>query len=249
MCLLFVAVRHFEKSPLVIAFNRDETIERPAHAAHFWEDCPTILAGRDVARGGTWGGITRSGRMAFITFVRRQEPWMESPIPRGEIVPDFLKSTQSPEEFIATLRRAKALYLGYNVVCGSVDDLWYYSNVTDHATKLEPGIHGIANAFLNTPWPKVVRGIQSLKKLSREDSVERSTIFEILTDEQRAELSELPTDTGLREEKEWQRSSIFVNAPGHATRCSTAVVVHNDGRVEFCEKSFHPFKGEVSYIL
>ena len=162
MCLLFVALRHYHDVPLVVAFNRDETLSREARAAHFWEDTPDILAGRDLLKGGTWGGITRAGRMAFITFVRRREPLQENPRPRGEIVPAFLREDVDPMTYIELLRGMRTEQLGYNIVCGDRESLFHYSNVSDQITRLDSGIHGISNALLNTPWPKVVRGIDGL---------------------------------------------------------------------------------------
>lgn len=67
MCLIVLAYQVHPRYPLIVAANRDEFRERPAHTAHFWDDAPWILAGRDLHAGGTWMGITREGRFAALT--------------------------------------------------------------------------------------------------------------------------------------------------------------------------------------
>ena len=91
MCLILFAWQAHPRYSLVVAANRDEFHQRPSAAANFWEDDPGILAGRDLQGGGTWLGITRSGRFAAITNYR--EPLDPEPPPersRGLLVRDFL---------------------------------------------------------------------------------------------------------------------------------------------------------------
>ncbi len=40
-----------------------------------------------------------------------------------------------------------------------------FPNKTEGLQKLEPGIHGISNAILDTPWPKVEKSKRQLKHL------------------------------------------------------------------------------------
>jgi uncharacterized protein with NRDE domain len=236
MCLLFVARQHFDSIPLLIAFNRDETLTRPAISAHFWENEPTILAGKDLEKGGTWGGISTSGRMAFITFVRRKELRMSPPIPRGSIVPQFLSSTENIATLLNTLNEQAEDYLGFNLVCGDIHQLFHYSNVTRKVTELDGGLHGVSNALLNTPWPKVTKGIEAFRQLGSSEP-RHEQIFSIMEDRQRAGREQVPRDTGMSEEKEWYRSSIFVDAPAYGTRCSTVITFHENGQVLFTEKT------------
>jgi len=56
--------------PLVFAGNRDELHARPALAAGFWDDAPQVLGGRDLTAGGTWLGVTVTGRFAVVTNYR-----------------------------------------------------------------------------------------------------------------------------------------------------------------------------------
>jgi uncharacterized protein with NRDE domain len=70
MCILFIAQQKHPRYPLIIAANRDEFYARPTAPAAFWNDNPSILAGRDLEANGTWMGVTRKGKIAAITNVR-----------------------------------------------------------------------------------------------------------------------------------------------------------------------------------
>ncbi|CAM9571362.1 unnamed protein product [Ectocarpus sp. 12 AP-2014] len=55
---------------LIVASNRDEDLGRPTTPIHFWKDAGSnLLAGRDLVAGGTWLGVSRSGKFAALTNV------------------------------------------------------------------------------------------------------------------------------------------------------------------------------------
>lgn len=249
MCLLFVDVNRFPSIPLIVTFNRDESHDRPAAPAAFWSDEPKILAGRDLLKGGTWGGITTTGRMAFITFVRRKEPFQEFPRPRGEIVPAFLRGSQHALDFLNELHRTRSEYLGYNIVCGTSSELFHYSNAEGRISRIADGVHGVSNALFNTPWPKVVRGVERIRQLDLQQVCDNQTLLEIAMDDKRADAEQVPKDTGMSYEKEWYRSSIFVQAPGYGTRSTTVIVFHASGDVQFTERTHYPGNGDQSFFI
>lgn len=249
MCLLFVVRNCVAGSPLVVAFNRDESYDRPTAPAAQWPDAPWVLAGRDLVRGGTWGGITLSGRMAFITFIRRREPRKADPPPRGEIAAAYLRTYCEPLRYLETLRTMRREHLGYNLVLGTVGELFHYDNVTDCITPIEDGIHGVSNALFNTPWPKVVRGKEAIAEMIAQRRFSEDELFRLVSDEARAERSELPTDTGMSEEKEWCRSSIFVRAPSYGTRSSTVIRFYANGAIRFQERSYGVDRERTSTVV
>ena len=67
MCLILLAYDAHPLYRLILAANRDEFFARPAAPAAFRDDASQILAGRDLKEGGTWLGLTRTGRIAAIT--------------------------------------------------------------------------------------------------------------------------------------------------------------------------------------
>ena len=81
MCLILFAWRAHPEYRLVLAANRDEFHARPTDASDFWAAHPELLAGKDLQQGGTWMGVTRSGRFAAVTNYR--DPSRSAAAPRS----------------------------------------------------------------------------------------------------------------------------------------------------------------------
>ncbi len=235
MCTLLLAWQVDPTRPLIVAANRDEFRARPTAAARFWPEAPQLLAGRDLQAGGTWLGVTREGRFAALTNVR--EPGV-APLPgapsRGRLVVEFLRGTMAPGAYLAGLDAGA--YAGFNLVVGDMDTLWHLSNRSGGPRPLPPGVHGVSNAGLGTPWPKVRRGRERLGELVSAGAATPEALLGLLADEVVAGDAELP-DTGVGLELERLLSSLFIAGPGYGTCSSTALVCHSDGRVEFCERT------------
>lgn len=225
MCLILFAYKKHPKYKLVVAANRDEFYERPTAPAHFWEDQPHILAGRDLSKMGTWMGITKDGRFAALTNYRDSKEMIEGKRSRGELVADFLKSTAPSASYFKKIAAARRQYPGYNLLAGNPDELYYYSNVEDRMEKLEPGIYGVSNHVLNTEWPKVKRGKEGLAKLiaNAEGSLTEK-LFLLLQNADPAPDEFLPK-TGVS--LEWERilSPLFIKSEGYGTRSSTVMLM------------------------
>ncbi len=237
MCLIALAYRVHPQYPLVLAANRDEFRARPAAPAHFWPDAPHVLAGRDLQAGGTWLGITRAGRFAALTNHRDLRRAPTNGPSRGALVRAALEQGIEPQDTGA--------YEGFNLLYGTLEALRYHSNINAVDEVLAPGVHGLSNALLNTPWPKVQRATARLRTLVGAESSrpDVEALFELLADEERAADAELP-DTGLPLELERAVSSIFIPGERYGTRCSTVLLVGSDGRVHFEERTF-PSGGSV----
>src|ERR1700675_2655084 len=104
MCLVLVAWQGSANYPCVIAANRDEFHARPAAPAQWWDSQPQILAGRDLMAGGTWLGITRTGRFAALTNFRDSHPRRADTPSRGTLVTSILKSTAGTAQVLDYLR-------------------------------------------------------------------------------------------------------------------------------------------------
>jgi uncharacterized protein with NRDE domain len=239
MCLILFALHAHPEYRLVVAANRDEFYARPTDPAAFWEDAPDVLAGRDRQAGGTWIGITRSGRFAAITNYRDPGKILPHAPSRGDLVADFLRGTGEPEAYLKALQSRASAYNGFNLLIGRGDDLWYYSNVEDQIRKLVPGVYGLSNHLLDTPWPKVVRGKESLRRILAEGSVVPGQVLTELKHTVIAADKDLP-DTGVG--LEWERllSPMFIATEGYGTRSSTVVLVRPDGKVHFSERTYFP---------
>lgn len=237
MCVIFFAYRQHAEYPLVLLANRDEFYARPTEAANYWNDFPEIFAGRDLVHGGTWLGVTKPGRFAAVTNFR--DPFAPTgTISRGNLVGDFLKSTDSVEEYLGKIRASAADFSGFNLLVGEINaknqTLGYYSNRAEEIKILAPGIYGLSNHLLDTPWRKVEKGKAELLKLIQ--NTEKEKFFEILSDRSLAEDAELP-DTGIGYEREKLLSAIFIETPVYGTRSSSVVLVDKNYEISLEERT------------
>jgi uncharacterized protein with NRDE domain len=238
MCLLLLAYKSHPTYPLVLAANRDETYLRPTAYAAFWHDYPHIYGGRDLEQGGTWLGIARGGRIAAVTNFRDGYAPKTGTRSRGELVRNFLRSNQPAPDYVNRVKREANAYNGFNLVAGDLEDLYYYSNRGNHVIAMTPGVHGLSNHLLNTPWPKVERGKQIMGELLDHDVQELTEgLFGVLADRVVAN-DELLPDTGVGLPRERVLSPAFIVSPTYGTRSSTVVLVDNHGQVLFIERSF-----------
>lgn len=239
MCLILFAYKFHPKYPLVLAANRDEFYDRPTSTAAFWEDEPRILAGRDLRCGGTWFGVSRQGKVAALANHREMEKVQSDAPSRGFLVRDFLKNEETADEYLKKLKRTGNLYNGFSLVFGDLRQLHYYSNKTGTARSIPEGIHGQSNHLLDTPWPKVQRGKEALRRiLSSVHDPSAEEFFALLADKTRADDDLLP-DTGVGIESERVLSSIFVNGPSYGTRSSTVVLVDKENNLTFIERTYN----------
>jgi len=236
MCLALLALDAHPRYAVVLAANRDEFHARAALAADWWRD-PPILAGRDQVAGGTWLGVDRRGRYAFVTNVR--EPGRHDPAApsRGALVPRVLRDAEDVTTAVTGAIRDSAGYNGFNLLAGEGLRAAWGSNRVDATTTLERGVHGVSNAALDTPWPKLVRTRDALAAWTRRADEAPEALFAILGDRAPATDAEMP-HTGVTPEWERLLSSPFIIAPHYGTRCSTVVLIGRGGDVRFVERSF-----------
>ena len=237
MCLILFSLNNHPTYKMVVAANRDEFYNRRTAAADYWEDHPEILGGRDLEAGGTWMAMTRKGRISLITNYRDPKNIDPQAPSRGHLVSDYLTGTQSPDEYLAGLSARSKAYNGFNLIVGTPDELWYYSNYKEGVHKISHGLHGLSNHLLETPWPKVERGKQKMKALLDQPLIKPTELFDVLFDDVLASDAQLP-DTGIGTDRERVLSSMFIKSPGYGTRCSTVVLIDNQNQAHFSERVF-----------
>jgi uncharacterized protein with NRDE domain len=245
MCLIVFANNVLDDYKLIFAANRDEFYNRPSEQAEFWSKYPELLAGKDLQAGGTWLGITKQGRFAAITNFRDLKNHRNDAPSRGNLTLDFLVNDISPEEYYQKLKPTLDNYNGFNLLFGYADELFYFSNKTESLQKIETGIHGISNAILDTPWPKVEKSKRQLKHLIEQHNIHPWEVLNLLDDTSPAKDEELP-DTGVGLELERVLSPIFIKSEKYGTRSSTIVTVDNQNNVRFVEKTYFANSGRFS---
>ncbi len=245
MCLLLAAHADHRDYRLIIAANRDEFYRRPAAPAAYWKDDSEILGGRDLEGGGTWLAVNRRGAFAAITNIPRPAS-IDPPRSRGLIVNDYLSGRIPPRDFVDNLAGGGHGYAGFNVLASNENSLAWYSNQSEQPKSLSPGIYGLSNHLLDTPWPKVARikaDFRAAQALTGSALVE--ALFASLANDDNAS-----PEAGLSIEYERNSTPIFIAGDSYGTRCSTVVLISYTDRLSFIERRFGPrksFAGESTF--
>lgn len=233
MCLILVGWQAHPDFPLVVAANRDEFFARPTATAHRWMSAPHVMAGRDLEAGGTWLGVTDSGRFAAVTNVR--EPGkVAGKRSRGDLTRDFLTKDCSPADYAGEIKGED--FAGFNLLLADNHSLHYISNREGLTQSLAPGIYGLSNHRLDTPWPKLVTARQNFVT-ALERLPDESLLFDLLADDTTVDDENLPK-TGVP--LAWERllSAIFVKSPDYGTRASTVLLKDRNGRIRLQERTY-----------
>jgi uncharacterized protein with NRDE domain len=258
MCLILIAHALAADLPLVVAANRDESHARPAAPAQYWRDHPDLLAGRDLRDGGTWIGVQRTGRFAAVTnFAEGVASPTDARRSRGELTAGFLNSVLSPAAYLAEVALRADQYRGFSLLVGDARALHHFSNREGPPRQLPPGVYGLSNGALDSPWPKVRTGKDELAHAVAHDRGEAliDRMFALLASR------DVVADHALLEEERdlplaRRGSPRFIVSETYGTRASTVVVARRltptETTVAFAERSFGPSArddGRVDYTL
>ncbi|MBL0141936.1 MAG: NRDE family protein [Betaproteobacteria bacterium] len=224
MCLIAIAWQAHPEFPLIVAANRDEWRDRPAVPAHWWQDQPQLLAGRDLQAGGTWMGVTRGRRFAAVTNFRDPSERRSTALSRGTLVAEFLLGTQDPARYLADLASRAGRYNGFNLLVGDERSLLYFGSREAEVRAVEPGVHALSNHLLDEPWPKVSKAREAMRKAIGDGD---EPLFAMLSDTATAPDSQLP-DTGVGLERERMLSPVLIAGAEYGTRASTVLRAGRD---------------------
>lgn len=230
MCTLVFAYKMHPEYDFIFVGNRDEFKHRPSKSAHFWASHPEVIAGIDLEKGGTWTGMTTAGRIAFLTNFREPHLKKDGLYSRGFLTRDFLLSDASPQSFLTSLRADYKSYDPFNLIVGTLEDLWFYSNMNNKMMRIKPGIYGLSNAYLDTPWFKVIKAKERLSELIYKDFL-IDELFSILDDKEIPPDALLP-NTGIPIDLERTLSTMHIDG----TLFKTAILIRKDGYVTYYER-------------
>lgn len=244
MCLILFSYNLHSDYRLILAANRDEFYARKTASLSFWKHHPGILAGRDLESGGTWLGISKSGRFAAITNYRDPSSIKQNAPSRGLLVQNYLCGNTPPAQYMESVMEAGGDYNGFNLLAGDGQNMYWYSNRNGDSKDLESGVYGLSNHLINTPWPKVRKGKNALESVTGNGGkIYEEDLFRILSDSTRPDDSQLPeTGMGL----EWERilSPLFISSEIYGTRSSAVLLIDRQGNVTFTEKTYIAEKGK-----
>jgi uncharacterized protein with NRDE domain len=236
MCLIAWNWRKDRPERLLLIGNRDESYDRPTLPVHWWDDAP-ILAGRDLTGGGTWLGVSRTGRMAAITNHRDPNAQRPGAPTRGRLVQDFLAGHETPRDYLERVAWDAAKYNPFNLMVFDGASFLGFESRRNRIVTIEPGISGVSNADFFTPWPKLRALTDHLADMDRQSQTgDDDALLSLLTDRTIAPDHALPK-TGIALERERVLSPAFITASGYGTRASTILRMRANGG-EITEHSF-----------
>jgi len=237
MCLIGFSWKNHPRYKLILVANRDEFYERKTAAAHFWEDIPYVLAGKDLEGGGTWLGISKQGQFTALTNYRDIENTKEDAPTRGLLTLDFLQTELPPAIYAALLEPHGHKYNGFNILLGDLDTLCYLSNYGNGIEILEPGLYGLSNHLLDTKWNKVKKLKEKLAIELSDSEPDTNRLLDLMHD------LEVPDDediqqTGLSMEQERLLSSMFIESSKYGTHSTTVIMIDYDHNIRFTERVY-----------
>jgi len=146
MCTIVFAWHVFAETPLVVAANRDETLDRPSQPPETFGSDPTILAPTDQDAGGTWIGI--NDRDVFVAITNRwtdTDPTGERS--RGLLVRDALSQESAADAVRAVERDVDTrAYEPFNLVVADRSAALFVEYDGGVAVRhFDPGVHAVAN--------------------------------------------------------------------------------------------------------
>lgn len=235
MCLVVLAWRQQPESPLIVAGNRDEFHARPTQELHWWSDQPDILGGRDLQAAGTWLGLHRNGRFATVTNFRDAEKPSAKFRSRGLLVSEFLLDTSTPIDYLQNIDGDR--YAGFNLLLSDGETLAWYSNRAPEPQLLEPGIYGLSNALLDSPWHKVRRSKSAMTDLLQNNSINETQLLRLLADREQAPVGEIDSER-LPFATARSISAPFIVHPDYGTRSSSIVLRDSSGDWRIKERRF-----------
>ncbi len=234
MCLIVFDWQPGSRRPLYLAANRDEFHARPTLALHEWDGPVRIWAGRDLSAGGTWLGANADGRVAALTNVRSATS-AKGERSRGELVSRFLQGSCTASAYADQVWAERTAYAPFNLLLFDTRQALYLGSQMSKVQHIEPGLHGLSNARLDTDWPKLQRALDGLRSAlltTRSDQ----RLLRMLSDRRLAADADLPS-TGVP--LEWERllSSVFICNEDYGTRCSSVLRLE-DGELHFTEQTW-----------
>lgn len=232
MCIVALAWQVLDEAPLCLLSNRDEFYNRAATPIHSWSNSP-IVAGQDLQSGGTWMGVTASGRWAVVTNFRDAHDRHHYPTSRGHLIQSFLQSDLTPFRFAQQLEQTQCNYAGFNLFLGDLQQAVYMSNRGEAPQILPHGVYVLSNGLMHDPWQKT----QHLRKRFTQEFLPlmqtqmkfedlETVAWDLLEDERKVSPELLP-QTGISTEMETLLSSTFIQSPVYGTRCSNFLVLNH----------------------
>lgn len=164
MCTIVAIKGQRSDYPLVVGANRDEYYARAAGPPKVLEEDPRIVAGVDLAKGGTWMGANEHGLFVSITNQRTHERGHAGTFSRGLIVMAALarRDVGAIDDLLA--KTSPSDYSAFNLMYGDAHALRVAYARPDveriEIVELGDGVWALTNDRMGSPdFPKADRAL------------------------------------------------------------------------------------------
>jgi uncharacterized protein with NRDE domain len=180
-------------------------------------------------------------RFGVITNYREMAPPRRTAPSRGRLIVHYLAGQASAWDFANSIEMDAMSYAGFSLLLADQHELIYACNRADQfAQRLPPGVYGLSNHLLDTPWPKLLRVRAALQSWIQSDRDELEPLWAALADRR------VPNDgAGTPEmtpglDPAWAKvlAPPFVAHPDYGTRCSTLSLIADSGAMMVHERRF-----------
>lgn len=240
MCLITLALGVHPNYPLILVANREETYTRPTIGLHFWMDHPDLLAGRDLKAGGTWLGLTRSGKIAGLTNHVFQNIDVGNDLhSRGELLTQYLNGDMAITDFTAKITETRHLYDGYRLIYGDINELHQYSNLSDEHEILSQGVHSLSNTNDDLSNHKLSRSKKLVEDyISSNEKLKTEQLIKLFQDQIPADkFTNIPKEIDASLAK--KNSAIFAKDDYFGTVSTTVILIDRDYKVAMQETRYN----------
>ena len=153
MCTLVLAWQVFADTPVAVAANRDEMVDRPSEPPQRIDDEPAVIAPRDSEAGGTWIGHNEHGLFVGITN-RWTDAELAGDRSRGLLTRDALRKESAEEaaRFVESAVRDHE-FDGFNLVVADENAALLLEWDGQLAVRnFQPGVHVVVNVGADGDW-------------------------------------------------------------------------------------------------
>ena len=215
MCVVALALNAHPKWSIILAGNRDELHARPSAPLAQWEGTDSqIIAGRDLVSGGTWLGVSTTGRLAVVTNIRTGALPDPDKLSRGDLVADYLRGAAlPPHDALDDYNPFSLLTLGPEgaALCANRPAAAFMA--------LPPGLHALSNGLPDEDWPRKNRLMHHFESVLNNSTDLTAELLDILAKEDTAD-------------------SPFIRNTYYGTRCSTILLIDYAKRGTITEQCF-----------
>uniref|UniRef100_A0A670ZVE7 Transport and golgi organization 2 homolog n=1 Tax=Pseudonaja textilis TaxID=8673 RepID=A0A670ZVE7_PSETE len=155
-----------------------------------------------------------------------------------------LKITFNSVQYLSKMVQLRSAYAGL-IGTNNGDVIYYYGNKGDpEPLFLNPGVYGLSNSLLDTPWKKLQYGKQLFSDvIKHSQSLQKEALVQELIKLLNNQDPQLPDPAMEDQGKDYvlpflnKYAALCVRCPGYGTRANTVILVDGEGHVTFTERT------------